>query len=393
MTGLSALACAYVLSQFYRSFLAVLTPALTSDLQADKADLALASGIWFITFALMQFVVGIALDRYGPRRTAAIIFGLGTVSGAVIFAAAQTPMAIVIAMALFGIGCSPVLMASLFLFARRYPASKFAVMTSSLVAFGNLGNVVGASPLALAVESFGWREVMLGLGGASLAISLLISLTVRDPAKATSEQNGMGGYGALLKSKVLWAVMIMTLLCYAPVASIRGLWAGPYLLDMYDANALQIGQATLYMALGMIVGSLVYGPLDRWFNTRKWVVFTGNVIVLGALLVFAINPVRSLDTATVLFVIIGLCGTSYGVLMAHGRQFLPAHLVGRGVTLLNFCSIFGVGAMQFISGRVVQQQTDPSAPASYQILFTLYAVTLGVALFIYLFSLDAKPND
>jgi len=393
MTGLSALACAYVLSQFYRSFLAVLTPALTSDLQADKADLALASGIWFITFALMQFVVGIALDRYGPRRTAAIIFGLGTVSGAVIFATAQTPVAIVIAMALFGIGCSPILMASLFLFARRYPASKFAVMTSSLVAFGNLGNVVGASPLALAVESFGWREVMLGLGGASLIISLLISLTVRDPAKATSEQSGMGGYGALLKSKVLWAVMIMTLLCYAPVASIRGLWAGPYLLDMYDANALQIGQATLYMALGMIVGSLVYGPLDRWFNTRKWVVFTGNVIVLGALLVFAINPVRSLDTATGLFVIIGLCGTSYGVLMAHGRQFLPAHLVGRGVTLLNFCSIFGVGAMQFVSGRVVQQQADPSAPASYQILFTLYAVTLGVALFIYLFSRDAKPND
>ena len=393
MTGLSALACAYVLSQFYRSFLAVLTPALTSDLQADKADLALASGIWFITFALMQFVVGIALDRYGPRRTAAIIFGLGTVSGAVIFATAQTPVAIVIAMALFGIGCSPILMASLFLFARRSPASKFAVMTSSLVAFGNLGNVVGASPLALAVESFGWREVMLGLGGASLIISLLISLTVRDPAKATSEQSGMGGYGALLKSKVLWAVMIMTLLCYAPVASIRGLWAGPYLLDMYDANALQIGQATLYMALGMIVGSLVYGPLDRWFNTRKWVVFTGNVIVLGALLVFAINPVRSLDTATGLFVIIGLCGTSYGVLMAHGRQFLPAHLVGRGVTLLNFCSIFGVGAMQFVSGRVVQQQADPSAPASYQILFTLYAVTLGVALFIYLFSRDAKPND
>ena len=66
MAGIAALAVAYVLSQFYRSFLAVLTPALTAELGATKADLSLASGVYFLTFALAQFPIGVSLDRFGP---------------------------------------------------------------------------------------------------------------------------------------------------------------------------------------------------------------------------------------------------------------------------------------------------------------------------------------
>ena len=389
MKGLAALASAYVLSQFYRSFLAVLTPQLTSELGAEKNDLSLASGVWFMSFALMQFVVGVGLDRYGPRRTGSIIFGVGTVSGALLFASAQSPGTIVLAMCLMGIGCSPELMASLFIFAHRFKVSTFAVMTSSLVAFGNTGNVIGASPLAAAVEAFGWREVMFSLGLTSVFISLAIFAFVKDPPSSASDSDGLSGYLTLLKLPVLWTIMGMTLLCYAPVAGIRGLWAGPYLHDLYQANSLVIGQVTLFMALAMIIGSLVYGLLDKLFNTRKWVVFYGNLIVLCALAALIIWPISSVTTATIIFTLIGVCGTSYGVLMAHGRAFLPSHLVGRGVTLLNFCSIFGAGLVQFASGQVISLRPDPSSAHSYQLLFGVYALLLLIALMAYLFSQDA----
>ena len=81
MAGISVLAAAYVLSQFYRSFLAVLTPVLGAELGATKADLALASGAWFLAFALMQFAVGVWLDRYGPRRTASLMLGVCGAAG------------------------------------------------------------------------------------------------------------------------------------------------------------------------------------------------------------------------------------------------------------------------------------------------------------------------
>lgn len=393
MAGLIALALAYVLSQFYRSFLAVLTPQLTAELGADKADLSLASGLWFIAFALMQFVVGIGLDRYGPRRTAGFIFGAATGCGALIFATASSPGAIVVAMCLFGIGCSPVLMASLFIFAQRFDMRQFAIMTSWLVAFGNLGNVVGASPLASAVDLYGWRAVMGGLGVLSVLIATGIVFLVEDPDVDAPEGAGFSGYIALIKNPVLWAILPMLLFCYAPVASVRGLWTGPYLTDLYAADSLMIGQVTFWMAVAMIGGSLMYGPMDKLFNTRKWVIFVGNSVVLLVFVSFMLNPQPSIATATLLFVVLGMCGTSFGVIMAHGRAFLPPHLVGRGVTFFNFCSMGGVGLIQFVTGRVVATQADTTSPATYQLLFGSYAAMLFVALGLYLLSKDAPPKS
>jgi hypothetical protein len=94
-----------------------------------------------------------------------------------------------------------------------------------------------------------------------------------------------------------------------------------------------------------------------------------------------------------MFVIIGLAGMSYGLLMAHANAFFPAALVGRGVTLMNFYAIVGAGAMQFLTGAVVSATVDPADPSfAYSVLFWLYALTLLASLVIYLFSRDARPS-
>ena len=101
--GIAALILAYVLSQFYRAFLAVLAPILAVDLQANAESLAQASGWWFLSFALMQIPVGWALDKIGPRRTTAVLLAVGA-AGVAVFAAATSPVHITLAMVLIGIG-------------------------------------------------------------------------------------------------------------------------------------------------------------------------------------------------------------------------------------------------------------------------------------------------
>ncbi len=396
MAGIAALAIAYVLSQFYRSFLAVLTPSLTAELGATKADLALASGAFFIVFALAQFGIGIALDRYGPRRTATVMMVAGMGTGAVLFASATQPWMIIAAMALIGIGCAPVLMASYFIFARIYPPARFAVLASWMVAFGTGGNVVGAAPLAQAAEAFGWRPVMLALGAFSVLVALLIGLLVRDPAApegSDSQASGFGGYLELLRMKLLWPIIPLTAINYAAAAGIRGLWAGPYLADVHAADTIVIGQVTFFMALSMVAGAFVYGPLDTIFRTRKWVAVVGNSIALAVLVWLALHPASTLTAVTTLFVMIGLFGGSYGLLMSHARAFLPPHLVGRGMTLMNFFSIGGVGVMQFATGWVVTSNVVPGEPAAaYTALFWFYVAMLGLAVLAYLASRDAPPE-
>lgn len=395
MAGLAALAIAYVLSQFYRSFMAVLTPSLIEELGATKADLSAASGAWFLAFAASQFAIGVSLDRYGPKRTAAVLLALGGGGGAALFASATQPWMVTVAMTLIGVGCAPVLMASVFIFARTYSPARLAILVSSLVGFGSFGNVIGASPLAAAAEAFGWRPVMLGLGLVTVATAAAVWLLVRDPERHVGDNadNGFAGYLELLRVKALWPILPVVGLSYAAAAGIRGLWAGPYLADVYGADALVIGQVTLFMALAMVAGSFIYGPLDNLFGTRKWIVVVGNALSLATLVFLAFNPQTDIVTTTVIFAILGTTGASYGLLMAHGRAFLPLHLTGRGMTLLNFFSIGGVGAMQFATGAVVTANAVPGEPvAAYQALFWFYAVMLGLALLAYLPSRDAKPE-
>ena len=172
--GSPPLAAAYIFSQFYRSFLAVLTPVLIDELGAGKTELSLASGIWFLTFALMQFVVGISLDRFGPKRTASFLFAAGAGGGAFLFAIATSPVELIIAMAMIGIGCSPVLMAAFYIFAYEFSPARFAILSSWFVALGTAGNVIGAKPLAIAVDMVGWRETMLGLGVITLVLAVVM---------------------------------------------------------------------------------------------------------------------------------------------------------------------------------------------------------------------------
>jgi hypothetical protein len=114
--GIATLMLGYVLSQFYRAFLAVLTPVLEADLGATKPELASASGWWFLAFAAMQIPVGArwtGSGRASRRRSCLAVGGLGAAS-----LPRRSPLTIKIAMALIGVGCSPVLMASYYIFAR-----------------------------------------------------------------------------------------------------------------------------------------------------------------------------------------------------------------------------------------------------------------------------------
>ncbi len=385
--GLILLFLAYVLSQFFRAFLAVLSGPLEADIGAGPDDLAFASGLWFLIFALMQLPVGALLDKTGPRRTAAALLLLGGGGGAALFALAAAPWQISVAMALIGIGCSPVLMASYYIFAREYPPARFATLAGLMLGLGSLGNLVASYPTAVAVDLIGWRASMGVLAIASAGVAAGIFVTVRDPAPTQSDSGG--SVLTLLRMPVMWAILPMMLVNYAPAAALRGLWIGPYLTDVFGQSTSQIGTATLIMGAAMIVGTLCYSPADRLFGTRKWVVFVGNLT--GALALFALVATigQSVWLSIALISIIGFCGGSFPVLVAHGRAFFPPHLVGRGVTLMNLFGIGGVGLMQFVSGRLHDSTFDPAVPtAPYTALFALFGVTLLTGVVIYLFSRD-----
>lgn len=368
---------AYVLSQFYRSFLAVIAPELANELALDPQALGNLQAYWIAGFVAMQLPVGWALDRLGPRRTISILM-LAAVAGALLFARARSAFDLNIAMALIGIGCSAIYMGAIYVFGRINRPEQFALLCSWLLGIGAAGNLLAASPLAWAAASIGWRGAMLAMAGLTLLSALSVLALIRDPPRIGSS-GFFSGITGILTLRALWPLLPLALVSYSVVLALRGLWAGPYFTDVHGLSAVERGHALLAMAAAMSAGAMIYGPLDRILGTRKWVVVGGSTVTAACFLALGLAS-PSLTSAILLTAVLGAFGMTYGVLMAHGRSFVPDHLLGRGITLLNILLIGGTGLLQPISGALM------NAGGSYQMLFALFGLMLAAATAVYLLS-------
>ncbi len=76
------------------------------------------------------------------------------------------------------------------------------------------------------------------------------------------------------------------------------------------------------------------------------------------------------------------------MVIAHGRAFVPPHLTGRGVTLLNFFGIASPGLMQFATGAVHGSVAPVPPAAPYAALFLFFALFILAGCAIYAVSRD-----
>jgi MFS family permease len=383
---------AYVLSQFYRSFLAVIAPELSQELALGPQALGNLQALWILGFVATQFPVGWALDTVGPRRTVSLQM-LAAVAGALLFAAAESALTLNIAMLLIGAGCGSIYMGAIYMFGRTAAPQRFALLCSLLLGIGTAGNLMAASPLAWAAESIGWRGAMAGMAIATALSALSVLLLIRDPERITSHgSRGLfGGIGQILRIRALWPLLPITAVSYAVVLAERGLWAGPYFSSVYGLDPVARGHALLVMAAAMSVGAMAYGPLDRLLGTRKWIVF-GGVAVTAICFALLALPGLPLAAAIAVMGLIGGFGMTYGVLMAHGRSFVPDHLLGRGITLLNVLFIGGAGVLQPLSGALMTRMQDHPPAEAYATLHLIFAGLLITGLAIYAFARDNPPK-
>ncbi|WP_414475345.1 MFS transporter [Microvirga sp. M2] len=343
-----ALLVPYLLSQFYRAFLAVVAGDLSRDLGFDAAGLASMQAAFLLTFALSQIPVGLALDRLGPRRTLA--FGMCSAAiGSVFLVISTYPWHGMLAMALIGAGCAPVLMTGFYLIARSYPPNRFTTMSSLLLGLGSLGDPLSGMPLALVVEAFGWRPTMLGMAGITAASLACVSIVLRDPARPAAPSGSItpcAGAKQILVMRALWAIFPLALVSYACVIAARGLWIGPYLeaVHHFGPNALSLSATAMGFAIA--AGALLYGSLNRLFGNAKDTVAAGTAATVAGWLLLGLLGNHSGAVALGLLLLVGACGMNFAIVMAHARSFMPTYLLGQGVTMMNFVFFLGAGLGQ-----------------------------------------------
>jgi MFS family permease len=398
--ALAAIVAVAALSQFFRSCLGVIAPELSRDLEMSPEQLGSANGAFFLAMAATQIPVGMLFDRIGPRLTVAA-FTAVAVAGAAWQAMAASAEEMIVARFVVGLGCAASFMGAVTLCSHWYPGPRLSTVLSRMFAFSQVGIFLAATPLALASAALGWRWAFAAVAVVTALAGLAFWLTVRDRAQPQllapeTAREVLRGLASVWRTPGLAPVLAIHTFAYASMATVLGLWAGPYLADVHGLDGAARGNVILAMAAAQLVGILAFGPLDRIFNTRKWIVVPGALCTVLLLAVLALVPGLPLPAAVAVLVL--FCGvTSYAVvIVAHGSSLFPRHLTGRGVTTVNLAQVVGLALLPVISGALVGSfpEVNGAPPeVAYRWAFGSIALTLAAGLAIYLTAKDARPDE
>jgi MFS family permease len=385
----------YIVSQFLRNSIGVIAPNLAGDLGLSPAEIGLLSSTFFFTFAAVQIPVGMVLDRFGPRLWLLVGAAI-TVVGTLVFALAQSPGVLILGRALLGLGTAGSLVASLAVYAERFPPARFGTLAGLHVGIGTLGTLIATAPLAVSTATIGWRESFAAVGAFTLVIGLLIAVVVKDDAPTHARRESwwesVSGILAVIRTPSVGRLFVMNLVVYSSFALIVGLWGGPYLAHTYGYGLEERGFFLLIPVLTQILGSVLWGPMDRVAGSHKRPVLVGAVATAAALACLAVVGTLSPFMLAVWFAAFGFLSAYAPVLIAHGRALFSPHQVGRGLTVLNMGSMGGTFLAQAVSGFVIE--LFPTAPdgayalTAYRVVFGLQAICILLACLVYFGSRD-----
>lgn len=383
---------AYFLSNFFRSANAVIADDLVRDLSLSPEQLGAMSGVFFVSFALVQFPLGWALDRFGARLTTGGLL-LSSVLGCLLFASAQTYAVLALGRVFIGLGVAGALMGSLKTFSRAFTPQEFPAVSGVFVALGALGLVAATAPLEFLSNTLGWRQIFVGGALASLAASLLILLFAGQAKQIASDARGSAL--DVLRNRAFWQIAFVNLCMGGSFYAYQGLWLGPYLTDGQGLGSSTASTLLLFASGASILGFTLSGPVANRFGVVR-------TLTLGSSVFFATQLALAFydgdpTPLTFLLVLFGFSGGFNIVVFSHLRNLFDVSLTGRAFAYANFFGFVGVASFQWGLGLIVgrfEPVASAYAPQAFQVILLLTGILglLSVALYAPLLVKAKKPG-
>ena len=333
---------------------AVLAPTLAAEFGLSAGGLGLLSSVYFLSFAVCQLPVGVAMDRFGPRRVNAALLLVAAAGGAW-FAHAESAAGAMAARALIGVGVSACLMASLTAFVLWYPPGRISTMNAVAFSAGALGAMTTTVPLELLLRTWHWRQAFMLIVAATVVVSLVLWLWVPErSARPRGESFGQQIHelGKLLRD----AAFLRLALClgasqFASVA-LQTLWIATWLRDVAGYTPAEVARGLLAVNASMIAGYLVFGRAADALHRRgrnALPLLIGGVAVSSLCLVLLIAGMKTL----LLWCVFVAGGTA--VVLAYPILSLryPKAMAGRANTAINVFGFVGMFSGQWGIGLVL----------------------------------------
>lgn len=361
------------MAYFHRMAPAAIATDLQQSFNASGAALGSLAAAYFYTYTVMQIPVGIMADTLGVRKIVAIgsvIAGIGSL----VFGMADTLGVATLGRVLVGLGVSSMFISLMKLNSVWFHDRHFGTIAGTTLLLGNLGSVFAATPLVWAVTHTSWRNVFDAAGIFSLLMGVLIWFFVRShPGEAglpsMRELEGMAahprhqghwydGLRTVIKNRATWPGFLPNLGVGGSLFAFAGLWAVPYLRDVYGMERVTAANHTMLLLFCFAVGALLSGMLSDWLGRRLPVIVGGIALYVLCWLPLVFGWHLSPVAGYMLFALMGLGASGFTLTWASVKEVNQPALSGMATSVVNTGLFLGAALLQPLVGWVMDQYWD-----------------------------------
>lgn len=343
-------------SSFSYAFLQRVAPSvMVTDLMREFAVGAAVMGnlsaIYLYAYAGLQMPVGLALDRWGPRRmltVAAVIAAFGSA----LFALADGIAFAYLGRLLVGVGSAVGFVGALKLATHWFPANRFAFVSGLTMLIAMLGAIAGQAPLAALVGEIGWRSSMLGAAALAALLALATWLIVRDrPVGEAQTPHTDPDHISLRRSLVQvlagrqnWIIALYGGAMTAPFLSYAGLWGVTHQMRLYDLDRIEAAGSNSLMLVGWAVGAPAGGWISDRLGRRRLPMTGAAILAFVGWVILLYTPDLTLVMDQVMLFLIGTASGAMVVSIAAARERASAAVSGATTGFINMAMV-GAGAL------------------------------------------------
>ena len=337
----------------------VMTSELMRDLHVDAAGIGFISGAYYIAYTGMQIPAGLLYDRFGPRILLAIASFI-CAAGAFAFALTEGVLAASSGRFLMGAGSTFAFIGCLVLVSRWFPAKYFAVLAGVVQLMSSAGAIMGEAPLAAAVETYGWREIMTIIGFAGLVLAAVVFLIVRDSPDRTvhgmhkSHRGELARFLYVLRIPQTWTVALYSFTSWAPILVFAALWGVPFLQAVYGISATAAASAVSMVWISIGIGSPLAGWISDAIGRRVFPLFACSALGLVASSVIVFVPNIPFSMMFLLLFLFGLAASAQSLSFALVKDNNKASMVGTAIGINNTMVVCGGILFQPLVGLILR---------------------------------------
>ena len=332
----------YVLAVFNRSSLGVAGLLAADRFEIEATGLAFFTVLQLAVYASMQIPIGVLLDRFGSR--ALLLTGLVLMTVAQLtFAFATTFPVAVGARAVLGAGDAMIFVSVIRLVSAWFLVRQAPMVTQLTGQVGQVGAIIAAAPLSLALSELGWTRAFALASTIGLVLMVAVAALVKDSPYRRSGPVEIK-LAALARSlRLVWGNPGTRLGMWSHFVSqfsmtvFTMLWGFPFLVRGEGLSPTEASTLLMVMTGWVVLSGLVLGWLVGRFPYYRSVIVLS--VVAGMVVAWTAVLVQS-EPAPMWLLVVMVCLTASGgpasmIGFDLARTFTPHETSGRANGVVN----------------------------------------------------------